>query len=74
MPVWRLQRFLAAAGFGSRRKCEELIEAGRVQVDGKVAVLGTKVDLEAPTFVRWQPNPGARVIQRASQRNNSEVR
>ena len=32
----RLQRFLASAGFGSRRQCEELIEAGRVDVDGKV--------------------------------------
>src|SRR5690242_21139872 len=41
----RLQRYLAAAGVAARRKCEELITAGRVQVNGKVArVLGTKVD------------------------------
>ena len=31
----RLNRFLAAAGFGSRRQCDELIRAGRVQVDGQ---------------------------------------
>ena len=29
---------------GSRRACEELIEAGRVTVDGEVAVLGRRVD------------------------------
>lgn len=41
----RLQRLLASAGFGSRRQCEELIEAGRVDVDGEVVTkLGTTVD------------------------------
>src|SRR6266542_1243409 len=40
----RLQKALAAAGVGSRRACEELIAAGRVRVDGRVARLGDKVD------------------------------
>lgn len=40
----RLQRALARAGVASRRAAEELIEAGRVKVDGKVAALGSKVD------------------------------
>lgn len=41
----RLQRFLSAAGVAARRKCEQLITAGRVSVNGKAAtVLGTKVD------------------------------
>ncbi|HUF36553.1 MAG TPA: pseudouridine synthase [Gemmatimonadales bacterium] len=40
----RLQRALARAGVASRRAAEELIEEGRVKVDGKVATLGMKVD------------------------------
>lgn len=41
----RLQKILAAAGVASRRACEELILAGRVQVNGRtVTELGTKVD------------------------------
>jgi 23S rRNA pseudouridine2605 synthase len=41
----RLQKALAAAGVGSRRKCEELIAEGRVDVDGEtVTELGTRVD------------------------------
>ena len=42
----RLQKVLAQAGLGSRRVCEDLIEARRVRVDGEVAVLGRRVDPE----------------------------
>lgn len=40
----RLQKFLAEAGVGSRRKSEDLIRAGRVTIDGRVAELGMSVD------------------------------
>jgi pseudouridine synthase len=39
----RLQKYLSAAGIASRRKAEEMILAGRVSVNGKVAKLGEKV-------------------------------
>jgi 23S rRNA pseudouridine2605 synthase len=42
----RLQKVLAAWGWGSRRVCEDFISAGRVTVNGEVAVLGRRVDPE----------------------------
>ena len=40
----RLQKFLAECAVASRRGAEELIAAGKVKVNGKVAILGEKVD------------------------------
>jgi 23S rRNA pseudouridine2605 synthase len=40
----RLQKVLAATGYGSRRIAEDLIAAGRVTVNGEVAVLGRRID------------------------------
>ncbi len=39
----RLQKFLAQAGIGSRRSCEQLIKDSKIFVNGKVASLGEKV-------------------------------
>ena len=41
----RLQKFLARAGMGGRRHCEQLIVDGRVQVNGRtIDVMGVQVD------------------------------
>lgn len=42
----RLQKVLARAGIGSRRVCEDLIADGKVLVNGEVAVLGRRVDVD----------------------------
>lgn len=42
----RLQKVLAAHGFGSRRVCEELIAEGRVFVNGEPAELGRRVEVD----------------------------
>ncbi len=44
MTTMRLQRALARAGVASRRGAEDLIRAGRVKVNGRVAELGESVD------------------------------
>lgn len=40
----RLQKFLSQCEIASRRKAEELIEQGKVKVNGRVATIGDKVD------------------------------
>lgn len=45
----RLQKLIAAAGVCSRRAAEELIRAGRVRVDGRVATVGDSADPEKET-------------------------
>jgi 23S rRNA pseudouridine2605 synthase len=65
----RLNKFLAHAGVGSRRHCDELIAGGRVRIDGQtVRELGTQIDperhavtvddhpIKAERFVYWLLN------------------
>jgi 23S rRNA pseudouridine2605 synthase len=40
----RVQKLLAAAGYGSRRSCEQIITDGRVRVNGKIIHIGDKAD------------------------------
>ena len=62
----RLQKLLAQSGVASRRKCEELMLAGLVEVDGEVVTrLGTKVD------PRDRGDPGRRQAAAAGQRRTS---
>lgn len=75
----RLQKVLASAGFGSRRVCEDLIDEGRVTVNGAVAVLGRRVDVQsdlievdgvavsvAPGLVHYLLNKPAGVVTTAA--------
>ena len=45
----RLQKFLAESGVASRRKSEELIDQGKVKVNGRVAMIGDKIDPKKDT-------------------------
>lgn len=53
----RLQKFLAQAGYGARRKCEQIILDARVTVNGSTAQLGQSV--EAGDDVRVDGKPVA---------------
>lgn len=54
----RLQKALATAGVGSRRRCDELVAAGRVRVNGVVAAAGTRIDpVRDQVTVDGQPVP-----------------
>ncbi|QBQ63343.1 23S rRNA pseudouridine(2605) synthase RluB [Actinobacillus indolicus] len=52
----KLQKILARAGQGSRREIEEVIAAGRVSVDGKIATLGDRVQVSSSTKIRIDGN------------------
>lgn len=73
-----MQKVLARAGLGSRRRCEELVAAGRVTVNGEVAALGRRVDpavdrvevdgtpvVVDSTLVHWLLNKPAGVVTTA---------
>lgn len=64
MPPVRLQKLIADAGLASRRGAEEWIREGRVKVNGKVAQLGERADLETDAVrvdgKRLQPRTGPR--------------
>lgn len=52
----RLQKFMAHAGVASRRKCEEIIEAGRVKVNGEtVTEQGVQVEENDKVTVDGKP-------------------
>ena len=57
----RLSRALAMSGVGSRRHCDELIQNGKILVNGQVAVVGQKIThgdrveaLGKPIVIKWQ--------------------
>ena len=54
----RLQKLIASAGLCARRTAEEWIAAGRVRVNGEVAVIGGRADPETDTVtVDGRPLP-----------------
>ncbi len=63
-PAERLQKVLAARGLGSRRQIEAWIRAGRVRVNGEVAVLGTRVGPDDRIAVDGRPLRATRRAER----------
>lgn len=52
MELIRLQKFLAMNGIASRRKCEELILQGKIEVNGEIIKeLGTKINPETDEVI-----------------------
>lgn len=54
----RINKFLSETGACSRREADQWVEAGRVTVDGTLAVLGTKVEPGQVVLVDGQPLRG----------------
>ena len=82
----RLQKVLAVRGFGSRRIDEDMIEDGRVSVNGQVAVLGRRVDVEsdavevdgvrvgvAPDLIYYLLNKPKGVVTTAADTHDREI-
>lgn len=82
----RLQKVLAVRGFGSRRVVEDMIEAGRVVVNGEIARLGRRVDVEhdrvevdgvrigvAPGLVYYLLNKPTGVVTTAADTHDREI-
>ena len=65
MPLERLQKIIATAGVASRRKAEELITSGHVQVNGTtITELGSKADAETDHI-----RVNGKLLQREQQRH-----
>jgi 23S rRNA pseudouridine2605 synthase len=59
----RINKYLAHAGLGSRRHCEEMVRAGRVTVAGQVVrELGTRVAPDQEVCLDGQPIHGERLV------------
>ncbi|MDZ7804668.1 23S rRNA pseudouridine(2605) synthase RluB [Thiohalophilus sp.] len=62
----RVQKVLAQAGYGSRREIESWIEQGRIEINGKPARLGDKVELTDE--IRLNGKPVRRTLDLAPRR------
>ncbi len=51
----RLNKFISETGICSRREADALIEAGRVSINGAVAVLGTQVESSDTVSIDGKP-------------------
>ena len=81
----RLQKVLARAGIASRRASEEMIQAGRVTINGQIAALGDKVEdsdrieldgipvLRDPNLVHYLLHKPRDVVSTASDTENRQT-
>ncbi len=59
----RVQKIIARSGAASRRGAEDMIRAGRVTINGRIAELGDRAD-PAVDYVKLDGRPVARPVQR----------
>ena len=87
-PIIRINRFLASAGLGSRRKCEDLVNGGKVFINENlvtslsttvntgsdiVTIDGKRIEISAPSIILVLNKPRGILSAAVDERNRKTV-